>query len=518
MVHFGFSYVGLAFLVMLFIPNIVWAKNKPSDYGRYSGNENKVLLALERAGEVGNSVLVLIFSDLNIRPFTLWSLWLAAAAVLMVLYELYWIRYFRSSRTMADMYSGFAGFPVAGATLPCTAFLFLGIYGSNIFLIVSTLILSAGHIGIHLMHRREAVPERKKNRVLTVIKTVLLIPAAVILLIITAAVAGRNINWFANYIDTSKGINESGYINICGQEQYVLIRGRDINNPVILYIHGGPAGPDSPIANVYTDPLIDDYTFVCWDQRGCGRTYFRNEAVDPENSTVSFETALSDTDGMVDYILSRFDTDRVILMCHSYGTIVGTSYIREHSDKVSAYIGIGQFVNCQASDTISYEDAMNKASANGEDTSSLEEAREKYLNGDSLNEYLLLRRATGKYHKAENNADTKMLALFSPYTGTDDVRWVMKQMDTDNYYRLEKTLMDMVFDYNIYDQDMTYDVPMLFISGDCDYICNYTLVEKYCEDISAPVKKCVLLEGSGHAPHYAVPDDFAGIVKSFLEQ
>ena len=85
MFHFGFSYVGLLFLIMLFVPNIIWAKNKPADYDKYVGNENKFLLLLERAGEVTTSALALIFSDFNIRPFTLWSLWLIAAFICLVL-------------------------------------------------------------------------------------------------------------------------------------------------------------------------------------------------------------------------------------------------------------------------------------------------------------------------------------------------------------------------------------------------------------------------------------------------
>ena len=53
------------------------------------------------------------------------------------------------------MYSSLLGVPVAGATLPVFAFLLLGIYGRNIFLIIATVILGIGHIGIHLNHRKE---------------------------------------------------------------------------------------------------------------------------------------------------------------------------------------------------------------------------------------------------------------------------------------------------------------------------------------------------------------------------
>lgn len=154
---FGFSYVGLIFLVMLFVPNIIWAKNKPKDYEKYVKNENRVLLVFERTGEALVTCVSLIFSDFNVNGIAPWSLWQAAAFLLMILYEIYWIRYFKSSKTMKDFYGSLLGIPVPGATLPVAAFLLLGVYGKNIFMIASVAILGVGHIGIHLNHRKEAV-------------------------------------------------------------------------------------------------------------------------------------------------------------------------------------------------------------------------------------------------------------------------------------------------------------------------------------------------------------------------
>ena len=153
--NFGFSYVGLIYLVMLMLPNIIWTKNQPKDYEKYVGNENKVLLTLERVGEVLVSCAALVFSDINIKPWSSWSWWLVLSFALMVLYEIYWIRYFKSERTMEDFYSSILGIPVAGATLPVLAFLLLAVYGKNIVLGAAVIILGIGHIGIHLMHRRE---------------------------------------------------------------------------------------------------------------------------------------------------------------------------------------------------------------------------------------------------------------------------------------------------------------------------------------------------------------------------
>ena len=153
--HFGFSYVGLIYLVMLMLPNILWTKNQPKDYDKYARNENKILLALERIGDVLVSCAALVFSDFNIKPWSPWSLWLVASFVLMVLYEVFWIRYFRSEKTMKDFYSSIVGIPVAGATLPVLAFLLLAVYGKNVILGVAVIILGIGHIGIHLMHSKE---------------------------------------------------------------------------------------------------------------------------------------------------------------------------------------------------------------------------------------------------------------------------------------------------------------------------------------------------------------------------
>lgn len=140
---------------MLMIPNLIWVKHQPQGYDNYVGNENKVLAALERIGEVAVSAIVLVFIDFDFKPWSNWSWWLVVSFVLMVLYEIYWIRYFRSEKTMRDFYRELCGIPVAGATLPVAAFMLLAIYGRNVFLALAILILGVGHIGIHWMHWRE---------------------------------------------------------------------------------------------------------------------------------------------------------------------------------------------------------------------------------------------------------------------------------------------------------------------------------------------------------------------------
>jgi len=151
--HFGFSYIGAIYLLMLTIPNLIWAQNKPIGYEDIVCRENKILLLFERVGQFLVTPIALIFTDYNIKTFSSWSIWLIVSFILMLLYELSWIHYFRSKHTLEDFYGNFLGIPVPGALLPVVAFFLLSIYGKVIWLTIAVIILGIGHIGIHIQHR-----------------------------------------------------------------------------------------------------------------------------------------------------------------------------------------------------------------------------------------------------------------------------------------------------------------------------------------------------------------------------
>ena len=160
--RFGFSIVGFLFLILLLVPNFLWAKNQPQGYD--PGAESPVLLIFERVGEVLVTCLLCISADLNLRPWSPRSLWLVCAGLLMALYEGFWLRYFRGEHTLEDFYGSFCGVPVAGATLPVLAAFCLGICGRNLWLLLAALILGVGHIGIHLQHKKDLdITKSKEN-------------------------------------------------------------------------------------------------------------------------------------------------------------------------------------------------------------------------------------------------------------------------------------------------------------------------------------------------------------------
>lgn len=517
MVNFGFSYIGLVFLIMLFIPNIIWTKHKPKDYEKYVVNENKILLMCERIGEILVSILSLIFADFNLQEPNLWTAWLVLAIIAMLFYEGYWIRYFRSGQTMEDFYSSFLGIPVAGASLPVAAFFFLGIYGANLFLILAVIVLGIGHIGIHLSHRNEVLNNKKKKGIISRILFVLLAIICVIVFgLITVIIGIRNYHAIKGRVYSANGIEEEGYIDLCGQEQYYLIRGEDINNPVIIWIHGGPASPDTMETYAFSNYLKDKYTVVAWNQRGCGRTYYKNRDDDPYNETATFEQAQADLDALVDYVCDRFHQQNVILVGHSYGTMVGSKYTIDHPEKVAAYVGVGQ-MGAAGSDIYAYEDALANAEEKGDDTEAMVAAFENYQADANLENMLLLRKYVSPYHKAEKESNYILTALTSPYLGVYDVLWFGKQLGSlSDFVDLNKQLFDYISSEDVYAYGTDYQVPVGFISGSCDWTTPVKYTEDYFNAITAPMKEMQLIDGWGHTVPQESPKEFADTLMQVL--
>jgi pimeloyl-ACP methyl ester carboxylesterase len=349
-----------------------------------------------------------------------------------------------------------------------------------------------------------------------ILKIVAILIAAFIILGILFIVVIRACNYLHHKSMYKHGVNESSYIELNGQKQFVTIKGENRNNPVIIYLHGGPGGADSYMNYCFTDYLTDEYTVVSWDQRGCGRTYYKNAKVDPLNKTVTFRQSLEDLDALVKYVCDKLNQDNVIIMGHSYGTVLGSVYANSHGDLVKAYIGVGQFISIEDGDLYSYEDALKKAKESNMDTKDLEKAYGNYCKEPGIMSLIALRQETDKYHPVTKKADQFGRALFSPSAGILDLKWFMKQMtDTEKYVLLNHELFEYTLAFNAYDRP-DYSMPVCFISGEQDFVCPLDSVSKYYEAVNSPLKKMYVIKDCGHDVHYAEPREFCKDIKEFL--
>ena len=149
----GFSYMGLAGLLLLWLPNMVFLRRQGAEYAALSSQERGPLLWMERIGQAGTTCCAGMFTDFDLRPLTAWSLWLLAFWVLLGIYEGCWVRYFQRP-SLDRFYAPLGRIPVPLASLPVAAFLCLGMYGKVVWMLLSALVLGVGHIGLHLQHKK----------------------------------------------------------------------------------------------------------------------------------------------------------------------------------------------------------------------------------------------------------------------------------------------------------------------------------------------------------------------------
>lgn len=332
-------------------------------------------------------------------------------------------------------------------------------------------------------------------------------------------------NSWKTKIDTNTGIQENTYIKIGGIEQYLQIRGKDRKNPIILWLHGGPGFPLTYLTYYYQTALEKDYTIVCWEQRGCGRTFYKSKS----SSNLTMEQLLIDTDEVVNYLQEHFGQEKIIIIGQSWGTVLGMDYINLHPEKITAYIGVGQVINFLQGKIYAAECAMEKAVADGnnKDAEFLEHCMEQ-LSGTENIENLDVRSlekmiiTSVKYLKCSGEMSGMkqlFIALTSPEMSWNDAKWFLFASNTQNIIASQSNLVDyMYFQFDVMNRNEKYDIPICFIQGDSDWITPTYLVDNYQSGVSAEKKEMITIHDAGHTPFLDNPEQFCKAVKAFLSE
>ena len=164
----------------------------------------------------------------------------------------------------------------------------------------------------------------------------------------------------ARAIVQAQGIEETRAVEIGGIRQWISVRGHDRRNPILLFIHGGPASTEMPVSWMYQSAWEDYFTVVQWDQRGAGKTYVANDpaVVEP---TIGAERMIADAEEMTAYLRSHFGRQKIFVLGHSWGSLMGLELARRHPDWLHAYIGMGQMIYGPDGERLGYEWALQRA-------------------------------------------------------------------------------------------------------------------------------------------------------------
>ena len=291
-------------------------------------------------------------------------------------------------------------------------------------------------------------------------------------------------------------VDTSFLLKVNGVEQYVEIKGAVRTNPVLLFIHGGPSWPATPMIRKFNQDLTKDFVLVSWDQRNCGKSKTDSAAV------LTPDLYVEDAHEVTQYLKKEFHVNKIVVACHSWGTIIGINLILKYPEDYAAYIGMGQFVNPNKSEALARRFVTEQAERS-KDTATLDALKAipfseqgGYANGfDGLMKFSML---AGRYFHSDQVTDLPdPTQLYSDYSHLD---WMTPVMISG------KTLFNYMNATNIdFLPFKEFRVPIYFFIGRYDYTTSAVLAEQYFATIRAPKKEFFWFEHSGHSPNWEEP-------------
>ncbi|MFB1479923.1 alpha/beta fold hydrolase [Corallococcus sp. RDP092CA] len=160
------------------------------------------------------------------------------------------------------------------------------------------------------------------------------------------------------------GIEKAEAVRIGGIDQWISVRGRHKDSPLLLFLHGGPAYTSLPTAYFYQGEWEEYFTVAHWDQRGAGKTYALTPA-DKVKPTLTVDRMVADAEEVAAYLRKTYGKKRIVLVGHSWGTVLGVRLVQKHPDWFDAYVGIGQVVDLPRNEALGYEATLQAARAEG---------------------------------------------------------------------------------------------------------------------------------------------------------
>ena len=340
------------------------------------------------------------------------------------------------------------------------------------------------------------------NRFSKIIKWIVSLVVGLILLGFISLQVYKTYWKYSTEIDTPNGISSLEEITLGGLKQWIFIRGEDKDNPVLIFLHGGPGSPMGGMSSSrqFDAVLIKHFTVVHWDQRGAGKSY--DESIPIESMT--FDRLVDDCSELIDYVKRKFSVGKVFIVGHSGGSIIGIKTAYKYPEKIHAYVGVAQITNHYKQQRISYDLVLKEAEKSGDvkvqnaikaigpppyDAPEKEMEKAKYI----IQYRGFIR----------DNAISQLGAIMLSFLTSPEYS-LLEGIDTIGNEGLHFTLNAMweeIRNIDIAKEIKSLNVPVYFFQGKYDMIKPSVLVEDYYNNLDAKKgKKLFVFENSAHVP------------------
>ncbi|MGE4064472.1 MAG: alpha/beta fold hydrolase [Rhodospirillaceae bacterium] len=305
--------------------------------------------------------------------------------------------------------------------------------------------------------------------------------------------------------------DESGFVEIGGIEQWIRVVGEDRGNPVLLMLHGGPGATSAPWVNFFR-PWEKHFTIAYWDQRGAGKTYVRHgRGIAP---TITIDRIANDGLEVSTHLAKRFGRQKIFILGHSWGSLLGVEMARSKPQLFHAFIGTGQVVNTREQEALGYAEVMRRARAanHGE---AIKELTEIGAPPYAATMTLATERkwASVFAHPSEQmfSSPEELVKVFPADFPPLERKQRMEGFFFSNLIVFGEHMDGPMMDVDLASTATEFAVPVFFVQGEFDAVTPAALVQGYVEKIKAPQKKLVLLPGD-HNALMALPEAFLSVL------
>jgi len=280
-------------------------------------------------------------------------------------------------------------------------------------------------------------------------------------------------------------------VTLNGSEQWITLRGKNVNNPVLLNLGmGGPGGGGFATRSLF-EPLEDHFVVVSWDEPGTGKSY---NAV--PMSSLTPERFIADAHALAQLLRARFHQDKIYVYGVSWTSILGVWLVQRYPDLFYAYIGTGQMVKTTENDVMGYQLALDYSAKRG-DAATLEVLRRNgpppYTGNNMVSQYVAFFDVLNDYMGSPRYMlVVPLVPFFAPEYGLVD-----KINHTRGLIESFQVVYPQLKDLDFTTQAVSLEVPIYFFVGRKDVNAMASLVERYYAVLQAPHKELIWLDG-GH--------------------
>jgi len=307
-------------------------------------------------------------------------------------------------------------------------------------------------------------------------------------------------------------------VTLNGLPQKIHIKGNDVKNPVLLFLHGGPGVANRHFVIGSNSDLCDDFTIVAWDQRGTCGSY-----KGCDKATLTIAQLVDDAAELVEFLCDTLGKEKIFVIGGSWGSCLGTLLVKRYPEKIAAYIGFGQMVNGPLNEELSYRFALEQAQAH-DDKKAVRQLEElgQPVDGVYKTGYdgmMLQRRIMMKYggysqdEKKRSYFDSMVVPILKSkeYTKSDVLGFVK------GYSFVLKAMWDEVARIDLLKEtEGRVEVPYFIFDGRLDNNTPASLVEDYYNALSAPEKDLIWFDKAGHNPLGDCPEEFKKCIREKL--